>query len=86
MSAYAIAKICYLVQHDPGFRADMLEDPGKAVAPFPLSRVERQALLAGDVAALQAAGVHPILLNRLHRYGAVGLTAERYARRMQGLP
>jgi hypothetical protein len=86
MSAYAVAKICYLVQHDPRFRAAMLEDPGQAVAAFPLRQGEREALLAGDVAALQAAGVHPILLNRLQRYDVAGLTAERYARRMQGLP
>jgi hypothetical protein len=83
MSAYAISKICYLVEHDPAFRLQILEDPETTLHGFPVSGWERAAFLAGDVAALFDLGVPALLLNRLQIYGIVGLTPEIYGKRMR---
>lgn len=84
MSAYAISKICHLVDKDPNFRERVLRDPAAAVAGFRLTDVERSALLAGDVRRLHDLGTHGFLLGRLPRYGAFGLDRENYPRRMKG--
>jgi hypothetical protein len=37
MSIYAVHKIAHLVQKDPAFRERLRQDPGAAIADFPLT-------------------------------------------------
>lgn len=83
MTAYDLSKICYLIQFDLEFRRRILDDPQAAIEQFQLNPEERLAFLSGDVGALHALGVHPLLLLRLQRYGVVGLTQEQYMNRMR---
>jgi hypothetical protein len=50
-----------------------------------LSDAEREALLAGDVAALHRMGGLDFLLSNLARFGSFGLTRDLYVERMRRL-
>lgn len=83
MSVYGVHKFLKRVQRDPGFRDALQRDPALALAEFPLTEVERSALLAGQVGDLHALGVHGYLLNALLRHRLFGLTPERYMQRIR---
>jgi hypothetical protein len=83
MSVYALNKLCHRMLRDLDFRAAMQRDPAAASAEYPLTREEREALLAGDVARLWEMGVHPFILSFLTRYEICGLTAEVYSERIR---
>lgn len=85
MSIYQLNKLCYRIHHDADFRKRAAADPQSAANDFDLSRPEREALLAGDVARLYRIGVHPFLLSHLARYGLFGLDRARYAERIRTL-
>lgn len=83
MSIYAVHKVCHLVDHDPEYRARVLEQPAEALRDFSLTDEERSALLRGDVRRLHDLGAHGFLLGRLPRYGVFGLDRDLYTRRMK---
>lgn len=83
MSAYQVSKLCHRLYHDAVFREAVKADPAKAIADWPLSDDERNALLKGDVKHLYEAGVHPFLLGHVSRWGLFGLTAAVYAERIK---
>jgi hypothetical protein len=85
MSAYGINKVCYLAQADLRFREQLRSDPAAALEELPLTDAERQALLAGDVAALHRMGGQDFLLSNLARFGSFGLTRDLYVERMRTL-
>ena len=85
MSAYGVNKVCYLAQADLHFREQLRSNPRAALAALPLTEAERQALLAGDVAALHRMGGLDFLLSNLARFNSFGLTRELYVERMRTL-
>jgi len=84
MSAYQINKLCHRVFHDIAFRDAVKNDPAKAIADWPFTPGEREALLGGDVKRLYEWGTHPFLLAHFTRWGLFGLTPALYAERIQG--
>ncbi len=85
MSAYGINKVCYLAQADLRFREQLRSEPAAALVDLPLEDAERQALLAGDVAALHRMGGLDFLLSNLARFGSFALTRDLYVERMRTL-
>jgi hypothetical protein len=85
MTAYAINKVCWLVERDAEFRERARRDLPAALADFKLDAEERRALAEGDVAALFRRGGHPFLLQHLARHGIAGLTRELYRERITSL-
>ena len=83
MSVYTVNKLCRCTLHDPELRAAIKRDPAAAIASWPLSSQEREALLAGDVARLYEMGVHPFLLSHLSRWALFGLTVPVYSERIR---
>jgi hypothetical protein len=84
MSAYQINKLCHRLHHDRSFRDGLKADPAQALAEWPLSDEERQALLAGDIKRLYEWGTHPYLLGHLSRWSLFGVTPAVYAERIRG--
>jgi hypothetical protein len=84
MSVYQINKLCHRLYHDQSFREAVKADPARAIADWPLSDAERQALLAGDVKRLYEWGAHPFLLGHINRWDLFGLTPAIYAARLKG--
>jgi hypothetical protein len=85
VTAYAINKVCWLLERDAGFRERMQQDIDSAVAGFKLAPHELEAMKAGDVAALFLKGGHPFLLQALARQGIGGLNRELYRQRITSL-
>jgi len=83
MSSYAVHKLIKRIQRDPEFRSELQRDPETTIRAYPLSEDEQAALLAGDVGALHALGVHGYLLSRLVPFGLFGLTAQNYPERIR---
>jgi hypothetical protein len=83
MSAYQINKICHRLFHDPAFRDAVKADPAKAIADWPLSDEQREALLSGDIKRLYEWGAHPFLLGHIPRWDLFGVTAAVYAARIK---
>ncbi|HEY1296183.1 MAG TPA: Os1348 family NHLP clan protein [Chloroflexota bacterium] len=83
MSTYAIHKLIKRIQRDPAFRERLQREPEQALREYTLTDQERTALLAGDVGALHAMGVHGYLLSRLVPFGLFGLTAQNYPERIR---
>jgi hypothetical protein len=83
MSTYAVHKLIKRIQRDPDFRERLQREPEQALGEYPLTEQERAALLAGDVGALHAMGVHGYLLSRLVAFGLFGLTAQNYPERIR---
>ena len=83
MSIHAVNKLCHRVFHDVAFREAVKRDPAAAIADWPFTDAERNALLAGDVARLYEWGGHPFLLAHFTRWELFGLTHPIYAERMR---
>jgi hypothetical protein len=82
MSIYSVHKIAHLVQKDPAFRERMRQDPAAAVADFPLTAEERQALLNGDVGRLAQLGAHGYVIGALAQHQILGLSMANYPHRI----
>ena len=85
MTAYAVNKICWLVERDPEFRERLRRDIDDALAGFKLHPEEVRALKSGDVATLFLKGAHPFLLQHLARHGIAGLDRALYRQRITRL-
>ena len=85
MTAYAINKVCWLVDRDAAFRARMQRDIDAALVGFQLDAAEAQAIKTGDVATLFQRGGHPFLLQHLWRHGIAGLDRTLYRQRITSL-
>lgn len=84
MSVYQLNKLCHRLYHDRAFREAVKADPAKAIADWPLSAAERDALLNGDIKRLYEWGTHPFLLGHITRWDLFGVTPAIYADRIQG--
>jgi hypothetical protein len=82
MSIYSVHKIAHLVQKDPAFRERMRQDPSAAIADFPLSQEEREAILNGDVGRLAQLGAHGYVLGAFAQHQVVGLSMANYPQRI----
>ncbi len=85
MSVYAVHKLLYRAQVDLDFRERLRIDPATAMSDLSLTDDEREALLAGDVAALARSGAHTFLLSRIPRFELFGLDRDEYNQRMRAL-
>lgn len=83
MSVYAINLVARRTLREPEFARRLGEDPALALEQFDLQPEERDALLAGDVAALYAMGAHEYLLMGLARRGVLGLDLPTYSDRIR---
>ena len=83
MSVLAVNRLCRELLRDHAFRAAMQADPAAALAACDLTHQERDALLAGDVAALYRMGVNSFLLGYLCRFEVCGLTLDVYNARIR---
>jgi hypothetical protein len=84
MSAYQINKLFHRLYHDRSFREAVQADPAKAIAGWPLSDAERNAILGGDIKRLYEWGAHPFLLGHITRWDLFGVTPAIYAERING--
>jgi Aromatic-ring-opening dioxygenase LigAB, LigA subunit len=82
MSIYAVHKIAQLLRKDPAFADRMRKDAAATIADFPLTDVERQAILQGDVGRLAALGAHGYLLGAFAQQQVVGVTMANYVERI----
>lgn len=82
--AYGLNAVCRRVGIDPEFVERLRAAPGEALSAYDLPPDHVAALLAGDVAALYEAGVHPVLLTRLPTAGLFGVTEETYLTAIRG--
>ena len=69
--------------HDIAFREAVKRDPAAAIADWPFTDEQRQALLGGDVRKLYEWGTHPFLLAHFTRWELFGLTPAMYAERIR---
>jgi hypothetical protein len=83
MSVYQLNKLFHRLYHDQTFREAVKADPAKAIADWPLSEVERNALLAGDVKRLYEWGTHAFLMGHITRWDLFGVTPAIYAERIR---
>lgn len=83
MSVFAINHLCRELLRDHTFRAAMKADPAAALQPLNLTREERNAVLAGDVAKLYRMGVNSFLMGYLCRFEVCGLTLDVYNERIR---
>ncbi len=83
MSVFAVNHLCRELLRDHKFRAAMKADPAAALAGLDLTKAERDALLAGDVAALYRMGVNSFLMGYLCRFEVCGLTLDVYNSRIR---
>jgi hypothetical protein len=83
MSVFAVNHLCRELLRDHTFRAAMKADPAAALAGLDLTKAERDALLAGDVAALYRMGVNSFLMGYLCRFEVCGLTLDVYNSRIR---
>jgi hypothetical protein len=83
MSVYAVNYLCRELVRDHDFRAAMKADPATALAKCDITQEERDALLAGDVAALYRMGVNSFLMGYLCRFEVCGLTLDVYNSRIR---
>ena len=71
MSLYGMQKFMFVLKKDKTLQAKFKEDAKAALGAFPLSPPEKDALAAGDLAALYTMGVHPLLLAPYSRFMAI---------------
>ncbi|MDH6523244.1 hypothetical protein M2163_000252 [Streptomyces sp. SAI-135] len=83
MSVYAINKFCHRLTLDPAHCAGAQADLPVALAPYDLTRAEKQAIADGDVDFLHRQGAHPLLLVRLYQRSIGGLTEALYSERIR---
>jgi hypothetical protein len=79
----AAGRADHRIQRDGAFRELLPRDADTALAEFPLTSEERNALQMGEVGVLNRMGVHGYLLNTLARYQVFGITAERCMERIR---
>jgi hypothetical protein len=82
MTIYAVHKIAQLLRKDSNFSRRMHDDPAAAIAEFPLTDQERQAILNGDVGRLAQLGAHGYLLGAFAQQQVVGVTMGNYVQRI----
>lgn len=82
MTAYAINKVCHLLEADPAFRERLRQDMDAVLAEFKLDEEEKRAFTEGDVATLYRRGGHGLLLTNLPRHKILGLTMPEYQKRI----
>jgi hypothetical protein len=68
MSLYAAEKFIFLLKKDAALQEQFRADPAAALAAFELSPKEADALKGGDLPALYAMGLHPLLLAPYARF------------------
>jgi hypothetical protein len=83
MSVYNVNYLLREILRDPAFRAAMKADPAAALNKYELTKEEREALLAGDVARLYRLGVNSFLMGYLPRFEIFGLNVEEYSKRIR---
>jgi hypothetical protein len=83
MTTLAVNRICRELLRDHAFRAAMKADPAAALGKYQLTKDERTALLAGDVAALHRMGVNDFLMGYLARFEVCGLNFAVYNERIR---
>ena len=83
MSVLAVNRLCRELLRDHKFRTAMKADPAAALKAWDLTPAERDALLAGDVAALYRMGVNSVLMGYLCRFEVCGLTLDVYNGRIR---
>lgn len=83
MSVYNVNYLLREILRDPEFRAAMKADPATALNTYELTKEERDALLAGDVAKLYRLGVNSFLMGYLPRFEVCGLNVEEYGKRIR---
>ncbi len=83
MSIYEVQKLCWRIRKDAALLEELRRDARTVLERFRLSRRERDALVAGDVAALEQAGAHGYLLANLGRFGCFGRDRASYVRRIK---
>jgi hypothetical protein len=83
MSVYNVNYLLREILRDSAFRAAMKTDPASALNAYELTREEREALLAGDVARLYRLGVNSFLMGYLPRFEIFGLNVEEYSKRIR---
>lgn len=83
MSVFAVNHLCRELLRDHAFRAAMKADPVKALEGKNLTKPERDAILAGDVATLYRMGVNSFLMGYLCRFEVCGLTLDVYNERIR---
>lgn len=76
MSLYGVQKAMYLLKKDRGLQERFKQDAARALEGHEVSAVERDALAAGDLAALYRMGVHPLLLAPFSRM--MGIPRSKY--------
>jgi hypothetical protein len=83
MTVYQVNKLCHRIYHDRQFREAVIADPVNAIKDWPLSEIERRAMLEGDIKYLYESGVHPFLLGHLTRWDVFGVTLQIYSDRIR---
>lgn len=78
MSVYAIHKLLWLTEEDPGFRLRLQNDPDETLKEFSLTSEESQALRAGDVGTLYQMGVTSFMMRLIPTHGLFGVTPQSY--------
>ncbi|MEW6450651.1 MAG: hypothetical protein AB1490_08400 [Pseudomonadota bacterium] len=76
MSIFGTQKFIFQLKKDKALQSQFRSDADNALAVFPLSDDERQALKAGDLASLYRMGVHPLLLAPYARF--MGISRPSY--------
>jgi hypothetical protein len=82
MGLYEVHSVCRAALKDKSFRAALNSEPDTVLHDFDLTVSEREALIAGDVAALYALGAHEYALMWLARAEVFSLTVPEYMRRI----
>jgi hypothetical protein len=83
MTVLAVNHVCRDLLRDHAFRAAMKSDPATALGKYNLTPDERNAVLAGDVAALHRMGVNDFLMGYLARFEVCGLNFGVYNERIR---
>lgn len=81
MSLYALSKLLYTLNREPGAKAQFHSDPGKLADRFDLSADERAAVLGHDVGKLYVLGVNGQIL--MHFAALCGIEWSDYLQRMR---
>ncbi len=81
MSLYAVQKLIYQLNRDPGLRSDFETDRDRVLSGFDLTEEERHAICQPDIGLLYVLGVNGQLL--MHYAAQVGLEWNEYIQAMR---
>ncbi len=81
MSLYAVQKLIYQLNRDPGFRARFAADRDAVLEDFDLSAEEAEAICKPDIGLLYVLGVNGQLL--MHYAAMVGFEWDEYLQAMR---